>query len=62
MQNFTPAKILSCARCSVIAQVQIDGLTATFAYPVGDDDRDTEIQVLVGADVFERASFDAAAV
>ena len=60
MQNFTPAKILSYDAATRTAQVQIDGLTdgaengltATFAYPVGHDDRDTEIQVLVGAEVY----------
>ena len=60
MQNFTPAKILSYDAQQRTAQVHIDGLTdgaedgltATFAYPVGHDDRDTEIQVLVGAEVY----------
>jgi len=60
MLNFIPAKILSYDAQQRTAQVQIDGLTdgaedgiaATFAYPVGHDDRDTEIQVLVGADVY----------
>lgn len=55
-----PAKILSYDAATRTAQVQIDGLTdgaedgltATFAYPVGHDDRDTEIQVLVGAEVY----------
>ena len=46
MQNFIPAKILSYDAATRTAKVQIDGLTATFAYPVGHDDRDTEIQVL----------------
>ena len=54
MFNFIPAKILSYDAATRTAQVQIDGLTdgaendltATFAYPVGHDDRDTEIQVL----------------
>lgn len=60
MFNFIPAKILSYDAQQRTAQVQIDGLTdgaengltATFAYPVGHDDRDTEIQVLVGAEVY----------
>jgi len=29
-----------------------DGITATFAYPVGHDDKDTEIQILAGADCY----------
>ena len=56
MFNFIPAKILSYDAATRTAKVQIegltdgaeDGLTATFAYPTGYDDRDTEIQVLVG--------------
>jgi len=60
MFNFIPAKILSYDAQQRTAQVQIDGLTdgaengltATFAYPVGHDDRDTEIQVLAGAEVY----------
>jgi len=60
MFNFIPAKILSYDADQRTAQVQIDGLTdgaedgltATFAYPVGHDDRDTEIQVLAGAEVY----------
>ena len=60
MLNFIPAKILSYDAATRTAQVHIDGLTdgaedgltATFAYPVGHDDRDTEIQVLVGAEVY----------
>jgi len=60
MLNLIPAKILSYDAATRTAQVQIDGLTdgaedgltATFAYPVGHDDRDTEIQVLVGAEVY----------
>lgn len=60
MLNFIPAKILSYDAQQRTAQVHIDGLTdgaedgltATFAYPVGHDDRDTEIQVLVGAEVY----------
>ena len=60
MFNFIPAKILSYDAATRTAQVQIDGLTdgaedgltATFAYPVGHDDRDTEIQVFAGAEVY----------
>jgi phage baseplate assembly protein gpV len=60
MLNLIPAKILSYDAATRTAQVHIDGLTdgaedgltATFAYPVGHDDRDTEIQVLVGAEVY----------
>lgn len=60
MFNFIPAKILSYDAATRTAQVHIDGLTdgaedgltATFAYPVGHDDRDTEIQVLAGAEVY----------
>jgi len=60
MLNLIPAKILSYDADQRTAQVQIDGLTdgaedgltATFAYPVGHDDRDTEIQVLAGAEVY----------
>jgi hypothetical protein len=60
MLNLIPAKILSYDAATRTAQVQIDGLTdgaedgltATFAYPVGHDDRDTEIQVLAGAEVY----------
>jgi hypothetical protein len=55
-----PAKILSYDAATRTAQVHIDGLTdgatdgltATFAYPVGHDDRDTELQVLAGAEVY----------
>ena len=54
MLNFIPAKILSYDAATRTAKVHTvgptagaeDGLTATFAYPVGHDDRDTEIQVL----------------
>lgn len=60
MLNLIPAKILSYDAATRTAQVHIDGLTdgaedgltATFAYPVGHDDRDTEIQVLAGAEVY----------
>lgn len=54
MFNFIPAKILSydadqrvlCNGVGGLTDGAEDGLTATFAYPVGHDDRDTEIQVL----------------
>lgn len=51
---FKRARILSYDASSRTAQVHIfgltdgasDGLTATFAFPVGDDDRDTEIKIM----------------
>jgi len=54
------AKILSYNAKGRTAQVHIhgltdgasEGLTATFAYPVGDDDRDTERRIVVGSDVY----------
>lgn len=57
--GFWPAKILSYDQDNHTAQVHIvgltdglaDGITADFAYPVGDDDKDTERQILPGADV-----------
>lgn len=57
---FKRAKILSYDAAKRTAQVHIygltdgasEGLTATFAYPVGDDDRDTERQIIVDNDVF----------
>ena len=63
--GFWPAKILSYDQDSHTAQVHIagltdglaDGITADFAYPVGDDDKDTERLITSGADVdvyFER--------
>ena len=63
--GFWPAKILSYDQDSHTAQVYIagltdglaDGITADFAYPVGEHDKDTERQILPGADVdvyFER--------
>lgn len=63
--GFWPAKILSYDQDSHTAQVHIagltdglaDGITADFAYPVGEHDKDTERQILPGADVdvyFER--------
>ena len=57
---FQRAKILSYNSINRTAQVNIlgltdgaeSGLTATFAYPVGDDDRDTERQIVDGNDVY----------
>ncbi|SDB86976.1 hypothetical protein [Acinetobacter boissieri] len=57
---FQRAKILSYNPIDRTAQVHIfgltdgveSGLTATFAYPVGDDDRDTERQIIEGNDVY----------
>lgn len=57
---FKRAKILSYDAAKRTAQVHIhgltdgasQGLTATFAYPVGDDDRDTERQIVLGNDVY----------
>ena len=54
------AKILSYNAKGRTAQVHIhgltdgasEGLTATFAYPVGDDDRVTERRIVVGSDVY----------
>lgn len=58
--GFYPAKILSYNAQERSAKVQIDpvtngiegGITATFAYPVGHDDKDTEIQILEGAECY----------
>ncbi|MEY2863590.1 MAG: hypothetical protein RLY58_1297 [Pseudomonadota bacterium] len=58
--GFYPAKILSYNAAARTAQISIagitdgaeDGLKATFAYPVGDDDKDTEREILPGADVY----------
>ena len=58
--GFYPAKIKSYAAKTRTARVHIDGLTdgsqdglkATFAYPVGDDDKDTEREILSNADVY----------
>ena len=58
--GFYPATILSYSAASRSAQVHIpgltdgasEGLTAIFAYPVGDDDRDTERKILTGAEVY----------
>lgn len=55
-----PAKILSVDKESKTARVSIEpftkglaeGVTATFAFPVGHDDRDTEIEVLEGAECY----------
>lgn len=57
---FKRAKILSYDAAKRTAQVHIhgltdgasQGLTATFAYPVGDDDRDTERQIVLDNDVY----------
>ena len=57
---FYRAKILSYDAQKRTAKVHIigltdgaeDGLTATFAYPVGDDDRDTERQIVVDNDCY----------
>lgn len=54
------AKILSYDPKSRTARVSIpsvtdgldEGITATFAYPVGHDDKDTEIQIIPGADCY----------
>ena len=55
-----PAKIISYNRANRTVQVQIagltdgsdNGLTAKIAYPIGEDDRDTERQILANADVW----------
>lgn len=55
-----PAKIVSYDADARTAKVTIpsvtdgldEGITATFAYPVGDDDLDTERQILPGADCY----------
>lgn len=60
MFGFPRAKILSYNAKARTAQIHIygmtdgasEGLEATFAYPVGDDDLDTEREILVGADVY----------
>lgn len=52
--GFKRAKILSYNSANRTAKVHIygltdgatDGLTATFAYPIGEDDRDTELKIL----------------
>ncbi|MGA8882808.1 MAG: hypothetical protein WB445_04205 [Acinetobacter sp.] len=60
LAGFKRAKILSYSAKSRTAKVHIhgmtdgasDGLTATFAYPVGDSDKDTEREILAGEDVY----------
>lgn len=57
---FYRAKILSYNAQNRTANVHIigltdgaeDGLTATFAYAVGDDDRDTELKIVAGNDCY----------
>ncbi|OTG93558.1 hypothetical protein B9T24_13880 [Acinetobacter sp. ANC 4654] len=58
--GFKRAKILSYNAKGRTAKVYIhgmtdgasEGLTATFAYPVGDSDKDTEREILAGEDVY----------
>ncbi|NNP70381.1 hypothetical protein [Acinetobacter sp. Ac_5812] len=58
--GFKRAKILSYDSSNRTAKVHIpgltdgsaEGLTATFAYPVGDSDKDTEREILDGEDVY----------
>lgn len=60
MFGFPRAKILSYNAKARTAQIHIygmtdgasEGLEATLAYPVGDNDLDTEREILVGADVY----------
>ena len=60
MNGFKKAKILSYDAQSRTAKIHIPGLTdgastgltATFAYPVGDSDKDTEREILEGEDVY----------
>ncbi|MDC4759865.1 DUF1983 domain-containing protein [Acinetobacter baumannii] len=60
MNGLKRAKILSYNAKDRTAQVHIhgltdgasEGITATFAYPVGDSDLDTEIQIVDGEDVY----------
>lgn len=54
---FYPAKLVSYNPTERTAMIQMDGLTdgsdgikATLAYPIGDDDLDTERELLPGAD------------
>ena len=55
-----PAQIISYDKVNRTAQVSIagltdganDGITAMLAYPIGDDDRDTERELIPGADVW----------
>lgn len=57
---FYRARILSYNAQNRTANVHIigltdgaeDGLVATFAYPVGDDDRDTELKIVAGNDCY----------
>ena len=56
---FYPAKLVSYNPKERTAMIQMDGLTdgsdgikATLAYPIGDDDLDTERELLPGADVY----------
>lgn len=59
-QGFFPATILKYNAVNRTAKVSIptitdgieDGITATFAYPVGHDDKDTELQILDGAECY----------
>ncbi|WP_454667859.1 hypothetical protein [Acinetobacter calcoaceticus] len=58
--GFWPARIVSVDRKGRTANVQISpitdglesGIKATFQYAIGEDDFDTEIQILAGADVY----------
>lgn len=58
--GFWPARIVSVDRKGRTANVQISpitdglesGIKATFQYAIGEDDFDTEIQILEGADVY----------
>lgn len=60
LQGFFPATILSYDAVGRTAQIRVpgltdgasDGLTATLAYPIGDDDKDTERLLVAGAEVF----------
>lgn len=60
LTGFKRAKILSYNAIARTAKVHIhgmtdgasEGLTATFAYPVGDSDQDTEREILTGEDVY----------
>lgn len=55
-----PATIISYDAAGRTARVSIpsitdglsNGITATFAYPIGDDDKDTEREVLAGAECY----------
>ena len=60
LMGFKRAKILNYNAKDRTAKVHIhgmtdgasEGLTATFAYPVGDSDKDTEREILAGEDVY----------